>query len=118
MKKLITILLAMLLSVVCLFSFGCDENQKTVGDSGKIIVGVTDYAPMDYLEDGKWVVYVEEGTPGAEKDENGKWYREATSTTETVSYDIKVTKTQITQEYYEAETELSSEENTEIRWDN
>ena len=32
--------------------------------------------------------------------------------------DIKVTKTQITQEYYEAETELSSEENAEIRWDN
>jgi hypothetical protein len=32
--------------------------------------------------------------------------------------DIKVTKTQITQEYYEAETELSSEENAKIRWDN
>ena len=55
MKKLITILLAMVLSVACLFSFGCSANQKTVGDSGKIIVGVTDYAPMDYLEDGRWV---------------------------------------------------------------
>ncbi len=55
MKKLITILLALVLSVACLFSFGCAENQKTVGDSGKIIVGITDYAPMDYLEDGKWV---------------------------------------------------------------
>jgi polar amino acid transport system substrate-binding protein len=55
MKKLITILLALVLSVACLFSFGCAEKQKTVGDSGKIIVGITDYAPMDYLEDGKWV---------------------------------------------------------------
>ena len=32
--------------------------------------------------------------------------------------DIKVTKTQITQEYYETETELTTEENAEIRWDN
>ena len=55
MKKLITILLALVLSVACLFSFGCAEKQKTVGENGKIIVGVTDYAPMDYLEDGKWV---------------------------------------------------------------
>lgn len=54
MKKILTFLLAMVLSIVCLFSFGCAE-QKTVGDSGKIIVGVTDYAPMDYIEDGKWV---------------------------------------------------------------
>ena len=55
MKKLITILLAMVLSIACLFSFGCAEKQKTVGDSGKIIVGITDYAPMDYLDDdGNW----------------------------------------------------------------
>lgn len=32
--------------------------------------------------------------------------------------DIKVTKTQITQEYYENETELEVEETSEIRWDN
>lgn len=32
--------------------------------------------------------------------------------------DIKVTKTQITQEYYESETELTTEETNEIRWDN
>ena len=32
--------------------------------------------------------------------------------------DIKVTKTQITQEYYETESELETQETSEIRWDN
>ena len=32
--------------------------------------------------------------------------------------DIKVTKTQITQEYYESEMELTTEETSEIHWNN
>ena len=31
--------------------------------------------------------------------------------------DVKITDTQLTQEYYEMETEISSNENNELRWD-
>lgn len=55
MKKL----LALLLAVVMVFSFAaCGKDQtdlEKIQDEGKIIVGITEYAPMDYMEDGKWV---------------------------------------------------------------
>jgi hypothetical protein len=31
--------------------------------------------------------------------------------------DVKITDTQLTQEYYETETEIASSENNELRWD-
>ena len=31
--------------------------------------------------------------------------------------DVKITDTQLTQEYYETETEITSNENNELRWD-
>ena len=54
MKKLLTLLVTAVLAVsMCLGLTAC--GPKKVGDSGKVIVGVTDYAPMDYLENGEWV---------------------------------------------------------------
>ena len=52
MKKL----LAIVLSLVMLLSFaGCGAEKtdsEVIKDNGKIIVGITDYAPMDYKEKG------------------------------------------------------------------
>lgn len=52
MKKLLAIVLAL----VMLLSFAGCGAQKTdseaIKDNGKIVVGITDYAPMDYKEEG------------------------------------------------------------------
>ncbi|MBE6786724.1 MAG: transporter substrate-binding domain-containing protein [Ruminococcaceae bacterium] len=52
MKKL----LAIVLSLVMLLSFaGCGAQKpdsELIKDNGKIVVGITDYAPMDYKEKG------------------------------------------------------------------
>ena len=54
MKKLLTIIMAGALALCACFSLvGCGE--KKVEDGGKIIVGITDYKPMDYIENGEWV---------------------------------------------------------------
>ena len=66
MKKII----ALLLTIVMVFAFvACQNNQNSalennnttasdyeyITEKGKIIVGVTDYAPMDYKdENGEW----------------------------------------------------------------
>ena len=59
MKKLITKILATALAIATLFTFtGCAKvaDLKKVQDAGKIVVGITDYAPMDYQdENGKWI---------------------------------------------------------------
>ena len=59
MKKLLTSIIAAMLAVATLFMFtGCQkvDDLKKVQDAGKIIVGITDYAPMDYQdENGKWI---------------------------------------------------------------
>ena len=58
MKKLAKILIASILAVATLFCFtackGGDvvEDQKAIAAAGKIVVGITDYAPMDYKEPG------------------------------------------------------------------
>ncbi len=57
MKKRICLVLAMLLLVSCFV--GCaakgDSDMAFVQDKGKLIVGITDYAPMDYKdENGNW----------------------------------------------------------------
>lgn len=55
MKKLLTIVLALALTLTACFGLTACSNGKVVQDGGKIVVGITDYAPMDYLEDNKWV---------------------------------------------------------------
>ena len=57
MKKLIALILASLLILACFA--GCSSEPKTdseyVKKNGKLIVGITDYAPMDYKdENGNW----------------------------------------------------------------
>ncbi len=58
MKKLIALLLATLM-IATLF-VGCgktpDKDVENVKNAGKLVVGITNFAPMDYLDaDGKWV---------------------------------------------------------------
>ena len=59
MKKLITKILATALAIATLFTFtGCAKvaDLKKVQDAGKLVVGITDYEPMDYQdENGKWI---------------------------------------------------------------
>lgn len=57
MKKIIALVLATLLLV---FSFaGCGsvnpkKDLQNIKKAGKIVVGITEYKPMDYKEDGEW----------------------------------------------------------------
>lgn len=51
MKKLLIVMLALVLCVSCIFAVGCGGG-KVVEDGGKIIVGITDYPPMDYKIEG------------------------------------------------------------------
>lgn len=53
MKKL----LAVLLCVIMLFTFaGCKRGTdlEEVMDAGKIVIGITDYEPLNYKVDGEW----------------------------------------------------------------
>ena len=57
MKKIISLALAILL-IATLFA-GCGSKEtsdlESVQDKGKLVVGITDYAPMDYKdENGEW----------------------------------------------------------------
>ena len=58
MKKTLTMLLAILL--ICSCFIGCGNKNSGsdlayIQDKGKMIVGITDYAPMDYKdENGNW----------------------------------------------------------------
>lgn len=62
MKKFLGALLAM--AIACTAFVACGDNGGTVGEKtdsdyvkekGKLIVGVTDFEPMDYVKDGQWV---------------------------------------------------------------
>ena len=57
MKKMFTLMLALVL-VLSLFTAcggSSDSDLKAIQDKGKIVVGITDYAPMDYKdENGEW----------------------------------------------------------------
>lgn len=63
MKKLLTLVLTLALSLTaCLGLTACGEkdtlsgDEKAIKDAGKIIIGITDYEPMDYKDDnGKWI---------------------------------------------------------------
>ena len=60
MKKIITLILSIAM-VLSLAACGADtsKTKKTdleyVKDKGVLVVGITDFAPMDYKEDGEWV---------------------------------------------------------------
>ena len=54
MKKTVICLIALLLSLTCIGAFA-ESDLEYIQGKGKIVVGITDYAPMDYLdENGKW----------------------------------------------------------------
>ena len=57
MKKYIALLLALIMIAACFV--GCGKKETTDSDAikkaGKIVIGITDYAPMDYKdENGEW----------------------------------------------------------------
>ncbi len=58
MKKMIAMMLVLLLSLSLFTACGADKadsDLKYIQDKGKLIVGITDYAPMDYKdENGEW----------------------------------------------------------------
>ena len=60
MKKILCLMLALMMIVACFA--GCQGEKKVEADSeyvknkGTLIVGITDFAPMDYTdEDGNWI---------------------------------------------------------------
>ena len=57
MKKTITLILAVLMLALCLCacSGGSGSDLAQIQEKGKIVIGITDYAPMDYKDDnGNW----------------------------------------------------------------
>ena len=57
MKKLLALVLTLLLVAACFA--GCGEKADAsdleyIKEKGVLIVGVTDFEPMDYQVDGKW----------------------------------------------------------------
>ena len=57
MKKMIALLLAMILMLTCFTACGAknDSDLADIKKAGKIVVGITDYAPLDYKdENGEW----------------------------------------------------------------
>ena len=58
MKKLFVMMLALVMAVTCLTACGgskTDSDLEYIKKNGKMIVGITDYAPMDYKdENGNW----------------------------------------------------------------
>ena len=57
MKKIIAILLAIMLMLTCFTACGgkSDSDISAIKKAGKIVIGITDYAPMDYKdENGEW----------------------------------------------------------------
>ena len=57
MKKIVTMLLALLMIAACFTGCGAsdDSDLAYIQEKGTMIVGITDYAPMDYKdENGEW----------------------------------------------------------------
>ena len=57
MKKIIALLLAVMLMLTCFTACGAkdDSDMAAIKKAGKIVVGITDYEPMDYKdENGEW----------------------------------------------------------------
>ena len=54
MKRIFAMLMAVMMAVTCLFAFascGDKTDYEYIKDKGVLRVGVTDYEPMDYLDD-------------------------------------------------------------------
>lgn len=54
MKKLLSILISLVLLCTMIPALAENSDLAYIQKKGKLIVGITDYAPMDYLEDGEW----------------------------------------------------------------
>ena len=57
MKKMFALILALVLMLTCFTACGgkSDSDMAAIKKAGKIVVGITDYAPMDYKdENGEW----------------------------------------------------------------
>ena len=57
MKKMFAMMLVIILALSCLTACGSSDTSdlKYIQDKGTMIVGITDYAPMDYKdENGEW----------------------------------------------------------------
>lgn len=58
-KKIIALILLTLIAVTCFAGCGqkADSDKAYVQDKGKLVVGITDFAPMDYQEKGseEWI---------------------------------------------------------------
>ena len=58
MKKMFVMILALVMAITCFTACGgskTDSDLAYVKKNGKMIVGITDYAPMDYKDDnGNW----------------------------------------------------------------
>ena len=59
-SKILTLIMVCVMAITSIFSLtACGakaEDVKKITDAGKIIVGITDYEPMDYKdESGKWI---------------------------------------------------------------
>ena len=56
MKKMFAMLLALLMLCTCFTACsGSKSDLKAIQDKGVLVVGITDYAPMDYKdENGDW----------------------------------------------------------------
>ena len=59
MKKLLSVILSSLILSSAFILSGCSSSDKsdleTIKDNGKLVVGITEYAPMDYRdENGEW----------------------------------------------------------------
>ncbi len=56
MKKVFVIILAMVLVLACFTACSGGSDLEKVQKKGKLVVGITEYAPMDYKdENGKWI---------------------------------------------------------------
>lgn len=60
MKKAFMVILVAVVALACVFAGGKKESSEAsdkayVQKNGKLIVGITDFEPMDYMEGGKWV---------------------------------------------------------------
>ena len=58
MKKTLTMVLALVMMLACFTGCGKKDSgsdMKAVQDNGKLVVGITDYAPMDFKDaSGEW----------------------------------------------------------------
>ena len=57
MKKWMSLILAamMVFSLTAAFAEAADSDLAYVLEKGALVVGITDFAPMDYMQDGEWI---------------------------------------------------------------